>query len=81
MKTVNICINGAGPVGATLACVLARAGLRVLIIERSRLKRQSAPIWMVGLMRFRKGHGGFWRNQLSGRTSERRAAHKGNFRH
>ncbi|UYH50965.1 UbiH/UbiF/VisC/COQ6 family ubiquinone biosynthesis hydroxylase [Candidatus Kirkpatrickella diaphorinae] len=43
MKTVNICINGAGPVGATLACVLARAGLRVLIIERSPLEAAIGP--------------------------------------
>lgn len=43
MKAVNICINGAGPVGATLACKLAAAGFSVLIIERSPLEAAIGP--------------------------------------
>lgn len=43
MQQVDICINGAGPVGATLACKLATAGLRVLLIDRSPLPGMEHP--------------------------------------
>ena len=31
---VDVCVVGYGPVGATLACLLADAGLSVLVLER-----------------------------------------------
>ncbi|WP_415629205.1 FAD-dependent oxidoreductase, partial [Novacetimonas hansenii] len=34
---VDVCIVGAGPVGATLACRLAVEGMRVVIIDRAAL--------------------------------------------
>ncbi|WP_122049023.1 UbiH/UbiF/VisC/COQ6 family ubiquinone biosynthesis hydroxylase [Asaia bogorensis] len=43
MRQVDICINGAGPVGATLACRLAASGLRVLLIDRSPLPGMEHP--------------------------------------
>lgn len=43
MQQVDICINGAGPVGATLACRLAAAGLRVLVIDRAPLPGLEHP--------------------------------------
>ncbi|WP_236646446.1 FAD-dependent monooxygenase [Aristophania vespae] len=33
----DVCINGAGPIGATLACLLAQAGIKVLLLERQAL--------------------------------------------
>ncbi|AOX17968.1 UbiH/UbiF/VisC/COQ6 family ubiquinone biosynthesis hydroxylase [Kozakia baliensis] len=36
-QDIDICINGAGPVGATLACRLAHVGLRVLVVDRAPL--------------------------------------------
>ncbi|MCX5618149.1 UbiH/UbiF/VisC/COQ6 family ubiquinone biosynthesis hydroxylase [Bombella sp. TMW 2.2543] len=38
----DLCINGGGPIGATLACLLARKGLRILLLERSPLSSTPA---------------------------------------
>lgn len=43
MQEIDICINGAGPVGAALAIRLAKAGLRVLIIDRVALPEAVDP--------------------------------------
>ncbi|GBQ11176.1 UbiH/UbiF/VisC/COQ6 family ubiquinone biosynthesis hydroxylase [Swaminathania salitolerans] len=43
MRQLDICINGAGPVGATLACRLATAGLRVLLIDHAPLPGMEHP--------------------------------------
>lgn len=40
---IDICINGAGPVGATLACRLVSIGLRVLVIDRAALPDMADP--------------------------------------
>ncbi|CAI9121219.1 FAD-dependent monooxygenase [Brytella acorum] len=40
---VDICINGAGPVGATLACRLATMGMRVLLLDRAALPGMEDP--------------------------------------
>lgn len=40
---VDVCINGAGPVGATLACRLTAAGMKVLLIDRAALPGQEDP--------------------------------------
>lgn len=40
-KRVSICIVGAGPAGALLALLLARAGVSVLLIERSMLNKRA----------------------------------------
>lgn len=40
---VDVCIIGAGPVGATLACALATAGLSVAVIDRSPLPPMENP--------------------------------------
>ncbi|QDH14486.1 ubiquinone biosynthesis protein UbiH [Formicincola oecophyllae] len=39
----DVCINGAGPIGATIACLLARKGLRVAVVERNALPRAPRP--------------------------------------
>lgn len=39
----DVCINGAGPVGATLACRLAAAGLSILLIDRAALPEAGDP--------------------------------------
>nr|WP_294914870.1 UbiH/UbiF/VisC/COQ6 family ubiquinone biosynthesis hydroxylase [uncultured Neokomagataea sp.] len=39
----DVCINGAGPVGATLACRLSAAGLKVLLIDRAALPGLEDP--------------------------------------
>ncbi|WP_215750020.1 MULTISPECIES: UbiH/UbiF/VisC/COQ6 family ubiquinone biosynthesis hydroxylase [unclassified Gluconobacter] len=39
----DLCINGAGPVGATLACRLAAEGVRVLLIDRAALPGMEDP--------------------------------------
>lgn len=39
----DLCINGAGPVGATLACRLAAEGVRVLLIDRAPLPGMEDP--------------------------------------
>ncbi|WP_077396194.1 UbiH/UbiF/VisC/COQ6 family ubiquinone biosynthesis hydroxylase [Bombella intestini] len=38
----DLCINGGGPIGATLACLLAQKGLRILLLERSPLSTAPA---------------------------------------
>lgn len=40
---VDVCIVGAGPVGATLACRLATAGMQVAIIDRAALPPMEHP--------------------------------------
>ncbi len=40
---VDVCVVGAGPVGGTLACLAARAGLRVAIIDRAPLPPMERP--------------------------------------
>ncbi|GBQ27686.1 ubiquinone biosynthesis hydroxylase UbiH/UbiF/VisC/COQ6 [Gluconacetobacter sacchari DSM 12717] len=40
---VDVCIVGAGPVGATLACRLATGGLRVAIVDRAALPPMEDP--------------------------------------
>ncbi|MCQ9155647.1 UbiH/UbiF/VisC/COQ6 family ubiquinone biosynthesis hydroxylase [Acidomonas methanolica] len=42
-RTIDIAVNGGGPVGATLACRLAHAGLRTLLIERAPLHDLEDP--------------------------------------
>ena len=39
----DLCINGAGPVGATLACRLAAEGMRVLVLDRAALPGMEDP--------------------------------------
>lgn len=39
----DLCINGGGPIGSTLACLLARQGLRVLLLERAFFVKDPAP--------------------------------------
>ncbi|WP_175282599.1 UbiH/UbiF/VisC/COQ6 family ubiquinone biosynthesis hydroxylase [Gluconobacter morbifer] len=39
----DLCINGAGPVGATLACRLAAEGMRVLLIDHAALPGMEDP--------------------------------------
>jgi 2-octaprenyl-6-methoxyphenol hydroxylase len=39
----EICINGAGPVGAALACRLAASGWRVLVVDRAGLAEAEDP--------------------------------------
>ncbi|TPW35986.1 FAD-dependent monooxygenase [Oecophyllibacter saccharovorans] len=34
-KHYDLCINGGGPIGSTLACLVARQGRRVLLLERN----------------------------------------------
>lgn len=40
---VDVCIVGAGPVGATLACRLAKEGIKVAIIDRADLQPMEHP--------------------------------------
>ncbi len=40
---VDICIVGAGPVGGTLACLLAQAGIRVAIVDQAPLPPMEHP--------------------------------------
>jgi 2-octaprenyl-6-methoxyphenol hydroxylase len=40
---VQICVMGAGPVGGTLACRLARAGVSVALIDQAALPSMEAP--------------------------------------
>lgn len=42
-QSYDLCINGAGPVGSTLACLLAQKGLRILILERNPLITEPNP--------------------------------------
>ena len=41
--SVTVCIVGAGPVGATLACLLAEAGIPAAVIDRSALPPMELP--------------------------------------
>lgn len=41
--SVEVCILGAGPVGGTLACRLAKAGIPVALIERAALPPMESP--------------------------------------
>jgi len=43
VEMLDVCINGAGPVGAALACRLAAAGLRVLVVDRAHLPGMEDP--------------------------------------
>lgn len=43
MRDVDVCVVGAGPVGATLACRLARAGLQVAVVDRAPLPPMEYP--------------------------------------
>ena len=40
---VDVCVVGAGPVGAVLACLLAREGMRVAVVERAALPPMEHP--------------------------------------
>src|ERR1700679_2024891 len=40
---VDVCVVGAGPVGATLACRLASAGVRTAVIDRAALPPMEHP--------------------------------------
>ena len=42
-ETVDVCVVGAGPVGGTLACLLAEAGLRVAVLDRATLPPMEHP--------------------------------------
>ena len=42
-ETVDVCVVGAGPVGGTLACLAARAGMRVAVIDRAPLPPMERP--------------------------------------
>lgn len=42
-ETVDVCIIGAGPVGGTLACLLAASGVRTAVIDRSPLPPMEHP--------------------------------------
>ena len=39
----DVCVVGAGPVGGTLACRLAEAGLRVAVVDRAALPPMEHP--------------------------------------
>jgi len=41
--TADVCIMGAGPVGGSLACFLAAAGVRTVVIDRAPLKPMEHP--------------------------------------
>ena len=41
--TATVCIVGAGPVGATLACLLAEAGLSAAVVDRAALPPMELP--------------------------------------
>ena len=41
--TADVCIMGAGPVGGTLACRLARAGVRTVVVDRAALPPMEHP--------------------------------------
>lgn len=42
-ENVDVCIVGAGPVGATLACRLAEGGVRVAVVDRASLPPMEHP--------------------------------------
>ena len=43
MREVDVCVVGAGPVGGTLACLLAQSGVRTAIIDRAALAPMEHP--------------------------------------
>lgn len=43
MRSVDVCVVGAGPVGGALACCLAEAGLAVAIVDRAPLPPMEHP--------------------------------------
>jgi 2-octaprenyl-6-methoxyphenol hydroxylase len=43
MTVYDVCVVGAGPVGGTLACRLAKAGLRVCVVDRAALPPMEHP--------------------------------------
>ena len=43
MRDVDVCVVGAGPVGATLACRLAQAGMQVAVVDRAPLPPMEHP--------------------------------------
>lgn len=43
LPDVDICIVGAGPVGASLACRLGRAGLKIAVLDRAELAGMEHP--------------------------------------
>ncbi|CEF56754.1 2-octaprenyl-6-methoxyphenol hydroxylase [Acetobacter ghanensis] len=43
LADVDVCIIGAGPVGAALACRLARGGMRVAIVDKTALPPMENP--------------------------------------
>ncbi|MCX2562543.1 UbiH/UbiF/VisC/COQ6 family ubiquinone biosynthesis hydroxylase [Acetobacter thailandicus] len=43
LTDVDVCVVGAGPVGAALACRLARAGIKVAIVDRMALEPMEHP--------------------------------------
>jgi 2-octaprenyl-6-methoxyphenol hydroxylase len=64
--SVQVCIMGAGPVGGTLACRLATAGLRVAVIDRAPLPPMEHPAFdgrayaITGAMRPLLEQSGVW---------------------
>jgi 2-octaprenyl-6-methoxyphenol hydroxylase len=42
-QTVDVCVVGAGPVGGTLACRLAEAGIRTAVVDRAPLPPMENP--------------------------------------
>ena len=43
IKQVDVCVVGAGPVGGTLACLLAERGLRVAVTDKAALPPMEHP--------------------------------------
>ena len=43
MGDVDVCVVGAGPVGGTLACLLAQSGVRTAIVDRAALPPMELP--------------------------------------
>ena len=43
VRDVDVCVVGAGPVGATLACRLAAGGVRVAVVDRAELPPMEHP--------------------------------------
>src|SRR6202012_2504328 len=66
IQTVDVAIMGAGPVGGTLACRLATAGLRAAVIDRGPLPPMEHPAFdgrayaITGAMRPLLEQSGVW---------------------
>ena len=41
--TADVCVMGAGPVGGSLACMLAQSGVRTVVIDRAPLRPMEHP--------------------------------------